>query len=203
MEFKLPDLGEGIESGDVVSLLVSEGDTIEAEQPVVELETDKAILEVPCPHAGVIVKIHVAPGDTVEIGGLLVTLEPAGATATKEPAESAPPAADALVDEPSPSEAPAPVVEPQPVHEAPPAQEAPAAAPTAAATDVAKPAAVEASIAPPARPNVPEAVIKSAAPATDGRSNVRCRTRHQKIGPRARRRPESRNWLWLCRPHHT
>ena len=58
-EFKLPDLGEGIEAGDVVRVLVSEGDQIEVDQGVLELETDKALVEVPSPFAGTVVSINV------------------------------------------------------------------------------------------------------------------------------------------------
>jgi pyruvate dehydrogenase E2 component (dihydrolipoamide acetyltransferase) len=82
IDFKLPDLGENVESGDVVTILVHEGDTIEANQNVLELETDKAMVEIQCPHAGRITKIHVQPGQTVPIGTLLLTVE-AGAPAAK------------------------------------------------------------------------------------------------------------------------
>jgi pyruvate dehydrogenase E2 component (dihydrolipoamide acetyltransferase) len=75
LEFKLPALGENIENGDVVNVLVHEGDRIAANDPVFELETDKAILEIPCPHAGKITKIHVGKGDTVNVGQTLLTLE--------------------------------------------------------------------------------------------------------------------------------
>ena len=75
IDFKLPALGENIDSGDVVSLLVHEGDVIQANQNVVELETDKATVEIPCPHAGRVSKIHVQPGQTVPIGGVLVSIE--------------------------------------------------------------------------------------------------------------------------------
>ena len=75
IDFKLPDLGENIESGDVVDVLVKEGDTIRAEQEVIELETEKAVMPVPCPHAGVVRKIHVKKGDTVPVGGTVLTLE--------------------------------------------------------------------------------------------------------------------------------
>ena len=57
-EFKLPDLGENIESGDVVSVLVNEGDTIKAQQDVIEIETDKAVIAVPSNVAG---KVHQNP----------------------------------------------------------------------------------------------------------------------------------------------
>ena len=56
MEFKLPELGENISGGDVVNVLVREGQTIVANQGVIELETDKAVIEVPCPHDGKITK---------------------------------------------------------------------------------------------------------------------------------------------------
>ena len=58
-EFKLPEVGEGITSGTVVGVLVSVGDTIEEDQPVLELETDKAVVEVPSSVAGVVQEIRV------------------------------------------------------------------------------------------------------------------------------------------------
>ena len=73
-EFKLPDLGEGVEAGDVVSVLVSEGDQIEVDQGIVELETDKALIEVPSSLAGTVTKVHVGPGDHVPVGEVLVTV---------------------------------------------------------------------------------------------------------------------------------
>jgi pyruvate dehydrogenase E2 component (dihydrolipoamide acetyltransferase) len=76
IEFRLPELGEGVESGDVLTILVKEGQTIRANQPVVELETDKATVEVPCPHAGRVTKLHVREGQSVAVGSALVTVEP-------------------------------------------------------------------------------------------------------------------------------
>src|SRR5207302_4322054 len=67
IEFKLPELGEGVTSADVASLLVEEGAQIEAGQNVLELETDKAVVELPCPHAGRVAKIHVKPGDSLKV----------------------------------------------------------------------------------------------------------------------------------------
>jgi pyruvate dehydrogenase E2 component (dihydrolipoamide acetyltransferase) len=90
-EFKLPDLGEGVEAGDVVTVLVSEGDTIEQEQGVVELETDKALIEVPSGIAGTITKIHVSAGDRIPVGATLITVEESGGAAeapAEEPAET-------------------------------------------------------------------------------------------------------------------
>ncbi|MBT4137207.1 MAG: branched-chain alpha-keto acid dehydrogenase subunit E2 [Candidatus Latescibacteria bacterium] len=86
-EFKLPDLGEGVEAGDVVTVLVSKGDTIEKEQGVVELETDKALIEVPSDVAGIVTQIHVNAGDRVPIGAILVTVEEEGDAAVEAPAE--------------------------------------------------------------------------------------------------------------------
>jgi len=72
-EFKLPELGENIESGDVVNILVSEGETIDIDDPVLELETDKATVEVPSSVSGVVKKIHVQVGDTIKVGQLILT----------------------------------------------------------------------------------------------------------------------------------
>lgn len=74
-DFKLPEIGEKVENGDVVSVLVREGDVISAGDSVVELETDKAVLEIPCPMAGKIVKVRVAKGQTVKVGKTLMTVE--------------------------------------------------------------------------------------------------------------------------------
>jgi pyruvate/2-oxoglutarate dehydrogenase complex dihydrolipoamide acyltransferase (E2) component len=73
-EFKLPVLGENIASGDVVNVLVHEGDTIKANDGVVELETDKAVVEIPCPRGGKIDKVLIKKGDTVKVGQVLISL---------------------------------------------------------------------------------------------------------------------------------
>lgn len=75
IEFKLPDLGEDIETGDVVKVYVSPGDRVEIEQSLMEIETDKAALEIPSPAGGVIKEVHVKEGDTIKIGQLLVTID--------------------------------------------------------------------------------------------------------------------------------
>ena len=91
IEFKLPELGENIESGDVVNVLVHEGDLIHGNQGVLELETDKAVVELPCPHAGKVVKVHVTKGETVKVGQTLLSIETeAGAEATAKPAGKEP-----------------------------------------------------------------------------------------------------------------
>ena len=77
-EFKLPDLGEGVEQGTVVAVLVSEGDSVSAEQPVVEIEADKATVELPCPQAGTVQTIHVKVGDQVKLGAPILSLDGEG-----------------------------------------------------------------------------------------------------------------------------
>jgi pyruvate dehydrogenase E2 component (dihydrolipoamide acetyltransferase) len=74
-QIKLPNLGENIESGDVLSILVREGDTVQAEQDLLEIETDKATMPIPSPHAGKITKILVSEGDTIEVGAPFMEIE--------------------------------------------------------------------------------------------------------------------------------
>ena len=91
-EFKLPELGENIASGDIVNILVHEGEEITANQGVVELETEKAVVELPCPHAGKIVKLQVKKGDTVKVGQVILTLE----TEAESPEKPAPVVAESV-----------------------------------------------------------------------------------------------------------
>ncbi len=79
LEFHLPSLGEGITDADVLRVLVSVGDEVRAEQAVLEIETDKATIDVPAPAAGRVAAVHVKQGDNVAVGALLLTLEEAGA----------------------------------------------------------------------------------------------------------------------------
>jgi len=74
-EFRLPELGENIESGDLVKVLVSVGQKIDKDQSVIELETDKATIEVPSPVGGLVKEIHVKEGDKVKVGQLILTVE--------------------------------------------------------------------------------------------------------------------------------
>ena len=99
IEFKLPELGENIESGDVVKVLVEEGQTIAANDGIVEIETEKAVVEIPCPHAGKVARLHVTKGQTVKVGQVLATIEPESESPSgpPEPHPAAPattPAAD-------------------------------------------------------------------------------------------------------------
>jgi pyruvate dehydrogenase E2 component (dihydrolipoamide acetyltransferase) len=73
--FNLPDLGEGLEDAEIVDWKVSEGDTVELNQPLIEVNTAKALVEIPSPLAGVILKLHGAAGDVVEVGAPLVTFD--------------------------------------------------------------------------------------------------------------------------------
>ncbi|MBI2609308.1 MAG: 2-oxo acid dehydrogenase subunit E2 [Deltaproteobacteria bacterium] len=75
MEFKLPDIGEGIHEGEIVKWLVQEGDTIKENDPLVEVMTDKATVEIPSPQSGKIKKIHFKEGDVVEVDSVIVTFE--------------------------------------------------------------------------------------------------------------------------------
>lgn len=75
VEFKVPELGENVATGDVVSVLVKVGDTVTQGQSVLELETDKATVEVPAEEAGVVVAVHVSPGDQVKVGQVVLTLD--------------------------------------------------------------------------------------------------------------------------------
>jgi pyruvate dehydrogenase E2 component (dihydrolipoamide acetyltransferase) len=122
IEFKLPDLGEGVTKADVASILVKEGDEISVGQNVLELETEKAVVELPSSYAGRVAQIRVKPGDTVEKGALLMTLEGAGAPAAKAaPAAAGKPAA-------APAQAASRPAAAQPAPSAKPAAAAPAQA---------------------------------------------------------------------------
>src|SRR5215216_5161484 len=78
-QIKLPNLGENIESGDVLTIFVSEGDVVKANQDLLEVETDKATMPVPAPQAGKITKVLVKEGDTIEIGAPIMEFEASGA----------------------------------------------------------------------------------------------------------------------------
>jgi len=77
-EFKLPDVGEGVAEGELVRWLVSEGDTVTEDQPVAEVETDKAQVEVPAPVNGTVRELHWSEGDVVPVGDVFVTFDVEG-----------------------------------------------------------------------------------------------------------------------------
>src|SRR5665647_2991327 len=74
-EFKLPELGENIISADVLTVLVKPGDNIQKDQTVIEIETDKATIEVPSTVEGVIKEVFVKPGDKINVGAVLITVD--------------------------------------------------------------------------------------------------------------------------------
>jgi len=75
--FALPDLGEGLTEAEIVKVLVNEGDVLTEDAPLLEVETDKATVEIPSPFAGRVARIHVRPGQSVKVGDVLVTFEDA------------------------------------------------------------------------------------------------------------------------------
>jgi len=142
VEVKVPDIGD-FKEVEVIELMVKPGDTIKVDQSLITVESDKASMEIPSSHAGVVKELKVKVGDKVAEGSLVLLLEEAagGAEAAPAPAAAAPaPAAAAPAPAPAAAPAPAPAAAPAP---------APAAAPAAAA---AAPAASFASA--PASPSV-------------------------------------------------
>jgi pyruvate dehydrogenase E2 component (dihydrolipoamide acetyltransferase) len=85
--FRLPDVGEGIAEAEIVEYLVKVGDQVKADQPVVRIETDKAVVELPAPVTGKVVEIPNEPGSTVKVGDALLIIE-TEAAARKEKAEA-------------------------------------------------------------------------------------------------------------------
>ncbi|HMP76454.1 MAG TPA: 2-oxo acid dehydrogenase subunit E2 [Kiritimatiellia bacterium] len=125
IEFKLPALGENIDTGDVVRVLVSVGDTVTKDQPLLEMETGKATVEIPSSSAGVIKQIHVKEGAKARVGQVIFTIDgdataapakkeapapakptPAPAKAPKAESEAAAAADEVKKDEPAPATAP-------------------------------------------------------------------------------------------------
>ena len=80
IELKLPELGENITSGKVIAVLVNVGDTIAVDQSVIEVETDKALIEVPSSVGGKITEIHLKPGDDAEVGETILVIEESDAS---------------------------------------------------------------------------------------------------------------------------
>jgi pyruvate dehydrogenase E2 component (dihydrolipoamide acetyltransferase) len=123
IEFKLPELGENIEQGDLVRLMVAPGATVSAGQSVMELETDKAVVEVPSSVSGTVQDIRVKEGDKIKVGQVIFTVDGAEAKAAAQPpAQAAAPQQQKTAPAPVPP-APAPAA---------PSPAPPAAAPAAA-----------------------------------------------------------------------
>jgi pyruvate dehydrogenase E2 component (dihydrolipoamide acetyltransferase) len=88
-EFRLPDLGEGLTEGEIVKWLVKTGEPIEEGQVFVQVETDKAVIEIPSPRKGVVLKLGAAEGDTVQVGAVIIVIGEAGEKAPAAPKPSA------------------------------------------------------------------------------------------------------------------
>ena len=84
-EFKLPDVGEGLESAEIVEWLIAEGDTVQRDQPLVEILTDKSQTQLPSPRAGIVTRLGFAEGDIAEVGQVLLEFSDAGAPSTPSP----------------------------------------------------------------------------------------------------------------------
>jgi pyruvate dehydrogenase E2 component (dihydrolipoamide acetyltransferase) len=111
-EFKLPDLGEGIHEGEVLAVRVSAGQAVREGDVILEVETDKAAVEIPSPYTGTVIEIRVKPGDTVNVGQVLMVFTESGEkpTAAAEPAAAAASGTAA----PAPAATPAPAAGPRP-----------------------------------------------------------------------------------------
>lgn len=138
-EVKLPELGENIEAAEVANVLVSEGDKVAVDQPLIEIETDKASMEIPSPVGGRVVEVLVAVGDSVPVGQAIVRLEDvteAGDADEEEARAEAPPEAE-TEDEPEPEPEAPPAPDERPARpEGPTPDVAPLADPVPAAPSV-------------------------------------------------------------------
>ena len=94
----LPELGENVESADVTSVLVAVGDRVDLDQPVIEVETEKAVAEVPSTVTGVVVEVLVAPGDALAAGAPIVRVEAEEDGAGVEQAETPEPAPEPVAE---------------------------------------------------------------------------------------------------------
>lgn len=156
-EVKLPELGDGIESGDVLEIFVSVGDVISAGQDIIEMETDKATVPVPASSGGTVTKILVSEGDTVPIGGTILEIDAATDSATATPPAAAPAPEEAAKPEPTgtPEPAPPPAAKPEPTAANAPTPPAP--------VERAQPTPQPAPVPPPAAPSPPPARTSSSA----------------------------------------
>ncbi len=104
--FNLPDLGEGLPDAEIVEWLVAEGDEIELDQPLVSMETAKAVVEVPSPYAGRVVKFHGGPGDVIKTGAPLVEFDVGDGSGqeSEAPAQTAQPEAASEAASPASAE---------------------------------------------------------------------------------------------------
>ncbi len=161
VQVKLPAIGDGIESGDILDIFVSVGELVQEGQDIVEVETDKATVPVPSSATGKVTKILVKAGDSVAIGGTILEIETSGESSGDAPAS---PAASAPADPPAPApsapepaappvaEASTPPAAPAPVKPAAPAPAKPTPTPVAPEAAESAPAPKPAANPAPARP---------------------------------------------------
>jgi pyruvate dehydrogenase E2 component (dihydrolipoamide acetyltransferase) len=137
MDIRLPRLGEGADSGTVASIFVKEGDQLKKDQPILELESEKAVASIPAPEGGTVSKLHVREGDTVKVGQLILTL-----TAGSGSGSPLPPAVvlehDGDAGQPEPPPPPAAVPGPPPADAGAYSAPAPGAPPPAASPTIRK-----------------------------------------------------------------
>ncbi len=141
MDVRLPRLGEGADSGTVATIFVKEGETVKKDQPVLELESEKAVASIPTPVAGTITKIHVKEGDEIKVGTLIFSIAESGTPARQEAARV----------EPLPTEEPATVAA-APAGAAP--MSPPPMPPAPMAVDLAPAAPAVPGVPPPASPSI-------------------------------------------------
>ena len=110
MDLKLPHLGEGADSGTVVNLFVKEGDQLTEDQPVLELENEKAVATIPSTAAGTVTKIFVKTGDKISVGQRILSLSEDGSASSRQPARAAAPVKTKATPQ---EEAPGPEPEPE------------------------------------------------------------------------------------------
>jgi pyruvate dehydrogenase E2 component (dihydrolipoamide acetyltransferase) len=139
--FHLPDLGENIEAGDLVGILVSVGDVVSQDQPLLELETDKAVVEVPAGFSGKVLELHIKEGDRLAVGAAILTYESEAAVEEEaaDAVEEAP--ADSAASREEPQAAVVEEAKPEPVSQPEPqTAQAPAPAVATQATGIPVPA---------------------------------------------------------------
>ena len=107
-EVRLPEIAENVQSGEVVHVLIHDGDTVEKDQPIIEIETEKAAFEIPSPEKGKIVEIDVHDGDTLKVGQTILKLETGDGAARREPKKQPQPvsmiAEETIAPTPKPAE---------------------------------------------------------------------------------------------------
>jgi len=108
-EFRFPDVGEGIAEGELIRWLVNEGDTVAEHQPLVEIETDKAVVTLPTPYAGTVLKLQGKPGEIIPVGTVLAVIDESGAKPAAAPSPRRDKGSVVGQLEEAPEEAPRPV----------------------------------------------------------------------------------------------